>query len=177
MRATTVLCLSLLAGGIACGEQQPSAAAPAAAARPSEGSPAATLPAAAPFAAQIEQKFKPGEGPRIRGTVTLDPQFAAQAAGHPLVIILRSPQGQGMPIAVLRVEKPSFPVSFDLGAEHAPLQSDDTPQILQGENKLLARLSISGVVTGGPDDLESAPQIVKAGGPEVTLTLDHRRGP
>lgn len=168
MRATTLLCLGLLAAGAGCGEREPSAVEPAA---------AAPHPSTAPFAAQIEQKFKPGEGPRIRGTVALDPQFAAQAAGHPLVIILRSSQGQGMPIAVLRVEQPSFPVSFDLGAEHAPLQSDDTPQILQAENKLLARLSISGVVTGAPEDLESAPQLVQAGGPAVTLTLDHRRGP
>jgi len=163
MRATTLLWLGLLAAGAGCGEREPSAVAP--------------HPAATPVAAPSEPKFKPGEGPRIRGTVALDPQLAAQAAGHPLVIILRSPQGQGMPIAVLRIEQPSFPVSFDLGAEHAPLQSDDTPQILAGENKLLARLSISGVVTGAPEDLESAPQLVKAGGPAVTLTLDHRRGP
>jgi hypothetical protein len=163
----------LAAAAAGCGERQPPATTPSAPAPHA----ATQAPAAAPSSAQIEQKFKPGEGPRIQGTVALDPQFAAQAAGHPLVIILRSQQGQGMPIAVLRIEQPVFPVSFDLGAEHSPLQSDDTPQILQGENKLLARLSISGVVTGAPEDLESAPQIVKAGGPAVTLTLDHRRGP
>ena len=178
--ALGALCLGLLGAGAGCAKQEPATAAAPTAAAPASAAPAsaaAKAPAAGPFSAQIEQKFKPGEGPRIQGTVALDPQFAAQAAGHPLMIILRSQQGQGMPIAVLRVEQPGFPVRFDLGAEHAPLQSDDTPQILQAENKLFARISISGAMTGGPDDLESAPQIVKAGGPAVTLTLDHRRGP
>jgi len=168
----------LMAAALGCSEK-PAGAAGVAPAGAAPAPPAAGQPAAppAPFSARIEPKFAPGQGPRIQGTVAIDPQFAAEAGGHPLVIILRSAQGRGMPIAVLRIENPRFPVDFDLGAEHAPLQSDDTPQILQAENKLVARLAISGVVTGGPEDLESPPVLVKAGGPKVELTLDHRRGP
>ncbi|HZL99584.1 MAG TPA: hypothetical protein VFD43_04955, partial [Planctomycetota bacterium] len=159
--------LGLLAAGGACTERREPPPAPV------EAAPAHPLPSAAP----IEPKFAPGEGPRIRGTVMLTPEVAAQAVGHPVVLILRSAQGGGMPIAVLRIEDPSFPLGFDLGAEHAPLQADDTHALLRAENKLFARVSISGVLTGGPEDLESAPVLVRAGGPEVTLTIDHRRGP
>ena len=161
------LTVALAAAGSGCGEK--------------EFTKTIALPSEPPpppgSAAEAEAKFPPGEGPRIRGTVTLDPALADQAAGHPLLLILRSPEGGGMPIAVIRVDDPEFPLPFDLGPEHAPLQADDTPQLLRRENKLFARVSIGGAVAGSPEDLESAPVAVRADGPEVTLAIDHRRGP
>jgi len=175
---TLVASLALATG---CGPSGAAAPAPPATTPPAATTqPTATTQPAADHPAvetQIAQKFAAGEGPRIRGTVALDAQFAAEAAGHPLLVILRSQAGGGMPIAVLTIDDPVFPVTFDLGAEHAPLQSDDTPEILKGENKLLARLSVSGSMLGGAEDIECEPALVQAGGPAVTLTLDHRRGP
>jgi len=176
LSVTLVASLTLAPGG--CGpsgdDQAASAALPAAAQPAATAQPAAGHP---PVDAPVAQKFAPGEGPRIQGTVALDAQFAAAAAGHPLLVILRSKEGRGMPIAVLSIDDPVFPVTFDLGPEHAPLQSDDTPEILKAENKLLARLSVSGSMLGGAEDIESEPVLVQAGAPAVTLTLDHRRGP
>lgn len=173
---TLVASLALATGGCGpSGDEQAAAPAP-----PATTQPAATTPPTAdhpPVDAQLAQKFAAGEGPRIQGTVALDPQFAAEASGHPLLVILRSQAGGGMPIAVLRIDDPVFPLTFDLGPEHAPLQSDDTPEILKGENKLLARLSVSGSMLGGAGDIECEPVLVQAGAPAVTLTLDHRRGP
>lgn len=171
-----VASLALATGGCGpSGDDQAALPAP-----PSTTQPAATTQPGAdhpPVESQIAPKFAAGEGPRIRGTVALDPQFAAEAAGHRLLVILRSKEGGGMPIAVLTIDDPVFPVAFDLGPEHAPLQSDDTPEILERENKLLARLSVSGSMLGAAEDIECEPVLVQAGAPAVALTLDRRRGP
>jgi hypothetical protein len=163
---------------LGCGQTHDSPTADPTHAAPTAPTPTAAVPAAAHAPAAADSpRFAPGEGPRIKGTVALDPAFAAAATGHPLLLILRSQQGQGMPIAVQRIESPVYPVSFDLGAEHAPLQADDTPQILRTENKLLARVSVSGAVMAGPDDIECQPVIVKADQAPVALTLDRKHGP
>jgi hypothetical protein len=142
---------------------------------PHAGLPGFEGGAMAAGAAESEAKFPPGEGPRIKGTLDLDPAFSELNGRHTLFVMVRSQTGAGMPICVVRVERAEFPMDFDIGAEHAPLGADDTYQILEGTNKLVARLSVSGSLTGGPGDVEAEPLLVEGDGPAVTLTLSQRR--
>ena len=119
-----------------------------------------------------QAKFPPGEGPRFRGTVTIDPAFADRAAGATLWVIVRSQAGMGMPIAVQQFTNPSFPLSFDVGAEHAPLQSDDTYEILAGELKVVVRLSRSGGPTAGPGDIVADERLMRGDDPAAEIVLD-----
>lgn len=131
-----------------------------------------------PFAgAPVAPKFPPGQGPRIRGRVTLGEEYSALDGRYTLWVGLRSVAGGGMPMAVQRFDRAAFPVEFDLGAEHAPLQADDTHDILRGELKLFARLSLSGGASAQPGDLEAESVLVKGDAPPVALVLDRQRAP
>ncbi len=116
-------------------------------------------------------------GPRFRGTVELAPEFAELDGRHTLFIILRSPQTErGMPLAVRRVDSARFPLEFDVGAEDVPLDVDNKAEILGGQVKVTARLSVSGQAIGGAGDVESAP-LVTGPGSGLLLRLDTRRSP
>ncbi len=58
--------------------------------------------------------------------------------------IKQSPDARGMPRASLRIERPSFPVRFDIGAEHVPLQVDNKGDMLLGDLWFVARLDGDG---------------------------------
>ncbi len=112
-------------------------------------------------------------GPRFVGSVALAPQFAGRDGTGTLYIIVRSATSGGAPLAVIRRTAPHFPNGFDIGPEHVTLQGlDNKLEVLQGDVKLYARLSLSGLATASPGDLESAPLILEADGPAVTLVLD-----
>jgi hypothetical protein len=69
-------------------------------------------PAAANNAAPAEG------GAPIRGTITLDPKLAAQAPTGGSVFVFARNQGmpdRGPPVAVLKVDHPSFPLAFEIG--------------------------------------------------------------
>jgi hypothetical protein len=158
----------------------PAAPAPAHAVQ-AEAAPAATV--SGPFAGgpsaggARESKFPAGEGPRFRGSVALDPQFAALDGRHTLWIIVRSAAGGGAPIAVQRVDSARFPVDYDIGAEHTTTQSDDSHAILKGELKVTARLSLSGNPIKAPGDIEAEPVLMQGDDPPAALTLSVRLGP
>ena len=67
-----------------------------------------------------QQKEPPAAsaGPRIEGTVRLDPEHSAKASGRAVLYIVARPAGAqgGPPLAVKRIAAPAFPVSFSLGA-------------------------------------------------------------
>jgi len=152
-----------------------SAVAPVAGASATAGATAgASAPASAGATAASAEAEPPREaGPRFVGAVSLAPQFAGMDGSGTLFIIVRSATSGGAPLAVIRRPAPHFPDSFDIGPEHVTLQGlDNKLEILQGEVKLYARLSQSGMATASPGDLESAPLILKADGPAVTLVLD-----
>jgi hypothetical protein len=112
--------------------------------------PAAAPAPAAPAAAAVDPA-----SPRFRGEVRLAPEFAALDGRHPLFIMLRSPKTPGgMPLAVQKVDFARFPLAFDMGAENVPLDVDNKDEIIAGEIRIVARLSVSGKITGGPGDIE-----------------------
>jgi hypothetical protein len=125
----------------------------------------------------VGPKFPPGEGPRFRGTITLAPGFADLDGRYTLYVIVRSKAAQGAPILVQRVERARFPVEYDLGAEHSPTQSDDSYQILAGELKVTARLSVGGDPMPSAGDVECEPVIMKGDDPPAALTLKASRAP
>jgi hypothetical protein len=180
--------LALLAlGASGCGDDAPaSGAAPsapgvelphgdAAGGSPHGAAPSPHGGALAPFAgADGGTQDPPREpGPRFAGTVELPPEHASRAGKGVLFIIVRSATSGGAPISVIRRPSPKFPLAFDIGPEHVTIQGlDNKLEILQGQLKLYARLSQSGMATASSGDLESAPLVLAADGPAVTLVLD-----
>lgn len=117
---------------------------------------------------------QPESEPRFRGTLELDPAFAAaDGTGVLFLNIKQSPDARGMPRASLRIERPSFPVRFDIGAEHVPLQVDNKADMLLGDLWFVARLDGDGnAMTKQAGDLSSEPIQVAAGGQPFSVTLD-----
>lgn len=61
---------------------------------------------------------------QIRGKITLDPKVKNQADGRATLFIIarRANADAGPPLAVRKIERPSFPVSYSLGAENVMMQ-------------------------------------------------------
>ena len=77
----------------------------------------------------------------IAGQITIDPKLADRV--HPndvLFIIVRRPQGMPRPIAVKRVEAPTFPVQFQISNEDVMVEGSE----LRGMVEVLARLDRDG---------------------------------
>ena len=81
---------------------------------PTGNGPAAGRPAVASTAA----------GPSITGTITVDSKFKDQlSADAVLFIIARSAAGgAGPPLAVKKIDKPKFPLTYSLGPENVMMQ-------------------------------------------------------
>jgi hypothetical protein len=117
-------------------------------------------------------------GPRFKGSVELAPEFAALDGKYTLYIIVRSAKtAGGAPLAPKRVDRARFPVSFDIGTESVPLDVDNKAEVLQGDLKVYARLSLSGNPIGQPGDVETEPVITSAGKDSIVLTLSKPRTP
>jgi hypothetical protein len=80
-----------------------------------------------------------------------------------------------MPLAVAMAPAPTFPHAFRITTLNVPLDVDNKAELLQGELKISARLALGSNPVGSPGDIESEPQLVKAGGAPVTLHLSKRR--
>jgi len=148
-----------------------------------QAQPDAAPPAAptAPFAGggTAQQAPSPEDlaGPRFKGRVELAPEYKALDGKYTLWIILRSPTAGGMPLAPKKVERAQFPVEFDIGTEAVALDVDNKTELLSGELKVYARLSLSGNPIGQPGDLESEPVITRAGPDPIVLTLNKKKAP
>ena len=141
------------------GQQQALAAAP----------PPAESPAPPPTPAEPPPRPDPapaaGPAPRdaYQVTIELAPGRAAPPTGV-LFVFLR-PGETGAPTAVKRIPTPRFPLTVTLGATDVMMGGATLPQ----QGFLVARLSPTGDVSRGPDDLEaSAPAAV---GQTVRLAL------
>jgi len=143
--------------------------------------PADAAPPAAPFAGGGMPEHAPTAadlaGPRFKGRVELAPEFAALDGKHTLFIILRSPTAGGMPLAPKKIERAQFPIEFDIGTEAVALDVDNKTELLSGELKVYARLSLSGNPIGQPGDLESEPVVTRAGPDPIVLTLNKKKAP
>ncbi len=138
---------------------------------PFEGGP----PPSAPMA-RSTSPAPAAQGPSLRVTVSLDPAHAEGADGT-LFVILR-PAGspnQGPPVAVKKLDRPSFPAEVELGP--ADVMMPGVP--LTGPFDVYARLDRDGnAMTKGAGDLVSARPTTGAtpGGEPVRVALDERLG-
>lgn len=116
-------------------------------------------------------------GPRFQGTITLAEDFADRNGTRTLFVMLKDkPLPRGMPRAVLKVDRPQFPLTFDIGVENVPLDVENREELLAGQMYLTARLDGDGNFMGAADDIElAAPVPVTADQKPVKLVLDTRR--
>jgi cytochrome c-type biogenesis protein CcmH len=84
----------------------------------------AEIPAAGGPAARAANPPAAPSGDKISGRITLDPKLrAAIAPNAALFIIARQAGGaSGPPLAVKKVDKPTFPLSYSLGQENVMMQ-------------------------------------------------------
>jgi tetratricopeptide (TPR) repeat protein len=97
--------------------------------------------------ASLEKK-SPGKKPetagseRIRGSVSLAPNLKSKIDGKAVLFIIaragNSPAGP--PLAVIRIDRPAFPVAFSLGADHVMIRGTE----FAGKVALSARLDQDG---------------------------------
>ena len=133
--------------------QPPPAAAPATA-PPAAAAPPPPTRAEPPAAAS---------GPAYRVNVELAPGTTVPPTAA-LFVFLR-PGETGPPVAVRRVQGPRFPLQLTLGADDAMMAGAALPD----RGNLVARLSMSGGATRGPDDVEAS--AAAAIGQSVSLVL------
>lgn len=136
-------------------------------------------PTAAPGHVQAVDPPPREEGPRLRGRIELADVHADRNGSGTLFLVLKSnPQARGMPRAAYRVDRPQFPLDFDLGPEHVPLQVENKADLLAGTLHLIARLDSDGdALTKQATDVVSDWLEVEFDQPDpVALTLD-RSGP
>ncbi|MCO5099941.1 MAG: c-type cytochrome biogenesis protein CcmI [Burkholderiaceae bacterium] len=136
------------------------------AAAPADGSIAQALPpsGASPPAASAASVS-------VSGTVAVDPSLAERAAqGGTLFVIARASGGPPIPIAVLRLPAPVFPVSFTLDDTNA---MDPSRRLASADSlDLEARLSRSGEAMRKPGDLYGRLANVRPGADGLRIVLD-----
>ena len=118
-------------------------------------------------------------GPRFKGTIELADEYADMNGTRTLFVILKDkPIPRGMPRAVMRLDKPQFPLTFDMGIEHIPLAVENPEDLLAGQLYLTVRLDEDGSFMGAPGDIELAePTPVRANEKSIKVKLDTRRQP
>lgn len=115
---------------------------------------------------------KPGGNGVIAGRVSIAPELAAKVSPTDvLFVIVRRPQGAPRPLAVKRIDRPQFPVSFEL--TNADVMAEGSE--LRGMVDVLARLDKDGLAgPPQPGDLEGRfeKNPTLAGSKEVEITID-----
>jgi len=88
----------------------------------------------------------------LAGRVSIAPELASRVDPHAvLFVIVRRPQGMPRPIAVKRVDAPTFPVTFEITKQDVMAEGSE----LRGMVSVLARLDKDGVAgPPQPGDLE-----------------------
>lgn len=146
----------------------------AAAAGGSEGAPAESrgnMPPAAPPPA-------PGAAPAaeaaaetapVSGVVRLAPELAGRVPANGVLFIVARRGGAGPPLAVKRIESPTFPLAFELGPDDRMIQA----MPFAGPLQLTARVDGDGnATTRTPGDLQgAAPAPVDPGATNVEIVL------
>ena len=141
---------------------------PPEAAAPPTGTEAPSMPPAPPG----QRRGAPpvaASGAPIRGTVRLAPGREEGARDGVLFVIARSPEG-GPPLAVKRIQGPSFPLEFELGPGDRMVEA----RPFVGPLLLSARLDADGNATSRhPGDRQgAAPGSVNPGDSGIELLLE-----
>ena len=114
----------------------------------------------------------PSDDGVIAGRVTIAPDLAGRVGdADVLFVIVRRPQGPRRPLAVKRIDRPQFPVTFEITNRDVMIQGS----ALKGMVEVLARLDKDG--SAGPPqtgDLEGQfernPTLV--GGRDIEIRID-----
>jgi cytochrome c-type biogenesis protein CcmH len=106
------------------------------------------------------------------GTITLGSGVSAQDANRALFIIARASVGgkpvDGPPVAVKKIDAPTFPLSFSLTNANNMMGTEFYP----GDLTLLVRLDADGIAgPKQPDDIETSVQIKSKQARQIQVTL------
>ena len=107
----------------------------------------------------------------ISGIVTLDPALASKMSPTDvLFVIVKRPSGPPRPLAALRIERPTFPVPFEITNADVMVQGSE----LKGVVNIIARLDKDGSAgPAQPGDIEGEfaknPTMVGAKNVEIVL--------
>jgi len=111
-------------------------------------------------------------GNEISGKITIDPKLKDKVNGQASLFIIARPQGSGgPPVAVKKMERPTFPLNYTLGSENAMMQG--VP--LSGKLSITVRLDSDGnPMTHDPGDLSGEYQKnpVPVGARNVNIVID-----
>jgi cytochrome c-type biogenesis protein CcmH len=110
-------------------------------------------------------------GAPVSGTITLAPDFEKKVpAGAILFLIARNGAGGGPPLAVKRIESPTFPLAFTLGPDDRMIKQ----MPFEGPLQLSARLDADGnAMTREPGDLSGqTPEMHQPGESGVAIVID-----
>jgi cytochrome c-type biogenesis protein CcmH len=108
--------------------------------------------------------------PGLSGTVSLDPQLAAQVSpGETVFLFARLPEGPPMPLAIQRLEVRDLPYRFRLDDSHAM-----TEQGLSSVEHVVVvvRVSRSGRAMPASGDLEGRSSAVPTGATDLRIVID-----
>ena len=142
---------------------------PPEAAAPPTGTEAPSMPPAPPGQRRGASPVAAVSGAPIRGTVRLAPGREEGAREGVLFVIAHSPEG-GPPLAVKRIQGPSFPLEFELGPGDRMVEA----RPFVGPLLLTARLDADGNATSRhPGDRQgAAPGSVNPGDSGIELLLE-----
>lgn len=121
---------------------------------PSHGMPSGGVPAFA--------------GGTVRGTVALAPSVAPRLGPADVLYVIARDSSTRTVAAVKRIDKPTFPVSFELGAGDSMGGGTGAG----GPFEIIARLSKSGDAIASAGDLEGQKDGVAFGATGVSITID-----
>ena len=94
-----------------------------------------------------------GKAATIEGRISLAPGLDGNTSPEAVLFIIARPSGSKMPVAVVRLEGPTFPVGYIIGPQHMMIPSGR----FEGEVEVSARLDGDGLVgPAQPGDLEGS---------------------
>ena len=134
---------------------------------PAGGSPSASTKAPTPSPAAATS------GEQISGKITVDPKLNSSIDPNAALFIIARPAGGagGPPLAVKKIDRPTFPLSYSLSQENVMMQG----MPFTGKINITARLDKDGnAVTRGPGDLSGdyKKNPVAVGTKDVDVVLD-----
>jgi cytochrome c-type biogenesis protein CcmH len=111
--------------------------------------------------------------PEIRGKISIDPKIKSQVDSRATLFIIAHSGGSsgGPPVAVKKIDRPAFPLSYSLGSENSMMQGAPFP----AKVSISVRLDKDGnPMTHGPGDLlgEYKKNPVAAGSKNVNIVID-----
>lgn len=107
----------------------------------------------------------------IAGTIRIDAALADKVSPTDVMYVMaRPPGGAGMPVAVARIDGPTFPVSYTLAAGHGM----GSPEEAAAQFEVSARISKSGTAgPAQPGDMEGRHAVpVPRGATGIDFTVD-----